>query len=40
VSLKYPDSANLLKSFNAGLAKIRANGTYATIMAKYGLSAK
>lgn len=37
-SSKYPESALILSRLDAGLAVIRQNGTYAAILAKYGLS--
>jgi polar amino acid transport system substrate-binding protein len=37
VSRSYPDSAEILRKFNAGLAVIKKNGTWAGILAKYGL---
>ena len=37
VSKRYPDSRTLLDRFNAGLAKIRSNGTLDRIRAKNGL---
>lgn len=33
-----PDNQELIDMFNAGLANIKANGTYAEILAKYGLT--
>jgi polar amino acid transport system substrate-binding protein len=38
VSRGYPKSAELLQKFNAGLAAIRANGTYKQILEKYQLA--
>ena len=40
VSRTYPGATDILKKFNAGLATIRKNGTYAAIMAKNGMSEK
>lgn len=37
VSRKYPDSRMLLERFNAGLAKIRTDGTAERIRAEFGL---
>ena len=38
VARTYPNSAELLKKFNAGLTAIRANGTYRKILEKYQIS--
>lgn len=38
VSRTYPNSAELIKKFNAGLAAIRANGTYQKILEKYQIA--
>lgn len=38
VSKTYPNSEELVKSFNEGLAKIKQNGKYGEIMKKHGLS--
>jgi polar amino acid transport system substrate-binding protein len=38
ISRKYPGADDLLKRFNAGLAAIRKNGSYATIMEKHGIA--
>jgi polar amino acid transport system substrate-binding protein len=40
VSRGYPNSAELLAKFNAGLAAIRANGTYLQILEKYKIAAQ
>lgn len=37
VSRKYPNAKVLLERFDAGLAKIQANGTYKAILKKYGM---
>ena len=37
VSRAYPNSAEILKRFNAGLAQIRKTGEHAKILAKYNL---
>ena len=36
-SKNYPDNANLLVRFNAALAKIKNNGTFAELINKHGL---
>ena len=38
VSRTYPNSAEVLKKFNDGLAAIRADGSYQAILAKFGVS--
>ncbi len=38
VSRSYPNSAELLKQFNTGLAAIRANGTFKQILEKYQIA--
>jgi polar amino acid transport system substrate-binding protein len=38
VSRGYPNSAELLKQFNTGLAAIRANGTFKQILEKYQIA--
>ncbi len=38
VSKAYPNSAEILVKFNAGLAAIKKSGTYKAILAKYGLT--
>jgi polar amino acid transport system substrate-binding protein len=38
ISRSYPNSAELLTKFNAGLAAIRANGVYDQILEKYKLA--
>lgn len=38
VSRNYPNSAELLKKFNAGLAAIRANGAFKQILEKYKIA--
>lgn len=36
-SKNYPDTATLLTRFNAALATVKMNGTYARLVSKYGL---
>jgi len=38
VSRAYPGAADLLRRFNQGLARIRADGTYAGILRRHGLA--
>lgn len=38
VSRTYPNSKEILAKFNAGLQTIKKNGTYKSLLAKYGLS--
>jgi hypothetical protein len=37
VSREYPNSKELLRQFNAALQRIKNNGMYAQILARYGI---